>query len=88
MSNFIEEVHKHPEWTNSDILNYYRNLHYTDGNHLEPGIIANAINGYFNAVWRALNQLQSIQCSSEEKNHYIDGIINILTEGDSESWCL
>ena len=43
---FVEEVIKN-NMDFLEILNWYRNLYYKEGNHTERGIMANAINDLF-----------------------------------------
>ena len=43
---FVEEVIKNNMYF-LEILNWYRNLYYKEGNHTERGIMANAINDLF-----------------------------------------
>lgn len=44
---FVREVKKHMMTNPLDILNWYRNLYYTEGNNTEHGIMAEAINDLF-----------------------------------------
>ena len=44
---FVEEVKKHSMTDPLEILNWYRNLYYKEGNHTEHGIMAEAINDLF-----------------------------------------
>lgn len=44
---FVEEVKKHNMTDPFEILNWYRNLYYKEGNHTEHGIVAEAINDLF-----------------------------------------
>lgn len=39
------------EMTAKEILNYYRNLYYTEPQVTERGIVANAINDFFNEIY-------------------------------------
>lgn len=45
-NNFVREVYKH-NMKSLDILNWYRNLHYKEGNDTERGVMAMAINELF-----------------------------------------
>jgi len=38
------------------ILNYYRNMYYTDGNNTEKGIVANAINDVLPKIVHIINE--------------------------------
>lgn len=44
---FVQEVKKHNMTDPLDILNWYRNLYHCEDNHIEQGIMANAINDLF-----------------------------------------
>lgn len=44
---FVREVKKHNMTDPLDILNWYRNLYHCEDNHIEQGIVANAINDLF-----------------------------------------
>lgn len=44
---FVYEVKKHNMKDPLEILNWYRNLYYKEGNHTEHGIMAEAINDLF-----------------------------------------
>ncbi len=49
-NNFVTGVHEiinNGATLNTDILNWYRNLYYKEGNDTERGIMANAINNLF-----------------------------------------
>lgn len=45
-NNFVREVYKH-NMKPLDILNWYRNLYYQEGNNTERGVMAMAINDLF-----------------------------------------
>ena len=44
---FVEEVKNHNMTDPLEILNWYRNLYYKEGNNTEHGIMAEAINDVF-----------------------------------------
>ena len=44
---FVEEIHKSDMTDSIEILNWYRNLYYTEGLNTERGIVAMAINDLF-----------------------------------------
>lgn len=44
---FVREVKKYNMTDLLDILNWYRNLYHCEDNHIEQGIMANAINDLF-----------------------------------------
>ena len=44
MNYFVEEIQKNQITDPIEILNWYRNLYYTEGLNTEQGIVANAIN--------------------------------------------
>lgn len=44
---FVEEVKKYNMTDPLEVLNWYRNLYYKEGNHTEHGIVAEAINNLF-----------------------------------------
>lgn len=49
-NNFVTGVHEiinNGATLNTDILNWYRNLYYKEGNNTERGIMANVINNLF-----------------------------------------
>lgn len=46
-NNFVKEVYKHRIEDPAQILNWYRNLYYKEGNDTERGVMANAINDFF-----------------------------------------
>lgn len=46
-NTFVKEVKKHNMTDPLDILNWYRNLYHCEDNHIEQGIVANAINDLF-----------------------------------------
>ena len=52
---FVEEVKKHNMTDPLEILNWYRNLNYKEGNHTERGIMAEAINDLFIKYKKELN---------------------------------
>ena len=52
---FVEEVKKHNMTDPLEILNWYRNLNYKEGNHTERGIMAIAINDLFVKYKKELN---------------------------------
>ena len=49
-NTFVREVKEKNITEPDDILNWYRNLYHTEDNHTEHGIMAYAINDYFNDV--------------------------------------
>jgi len=46
-NTFVREVKENNMTDPLDILNWYRNLYYKEGNHTEHGIVAIAINDVF-----------------------------------------
>lgn len=53
-NNFVEEVYKN-EMDVLEILNWYRNLYYKEGNNTERGVMAEAINQLFPQYKNELN---------------------------------
>ena len=52
-NDFVKEVYKH-NMKSLDILNWYRNLYYKEGNDTERGVMAMAINDLFMKMSKGL----------------------------------
>ena len=65
-NNFVTGVHEiinNGATLNTDILNWYRNLYYKEGNNTERGIMANVINNLFMEMQAKGIELSSLYVS-------------------------
>jgi len=65
-NNFVRGVHEiinNGATLNTDILNWYRNLYYKEGNNTERGIMANVINNLFMEMQAKGIELSSLYVS-------------------------
>lgn len=54
-NDFVREVYKEDMTDPLEILNWYRNLYYKEGNHTERGLMAMTINDLFMRYKKELN---------------------------------
>ena len=60
-----------------EILNYYRNLYYTEPQVTERGIVANAINDMFDFINRQKAEIERLNKKVEELSDVLSGTIRI-----------
>ena len=82
-NTFVREVKKHNMTNPLDILNWYRNLYHCEDNHIEQGIMANAINDLFVTYKDVMSIIRCKNCKYGESldrtkppfKYYKDGCV-------------